>query len=96
MLVIRNEHLNEILKKAEKSPVEICGLLFGRKNGGQVTVEEIRFIKNRLNSSHVFEMEPLEMIQAIDLKVAGIFHSPLCKPIPSERKRAEEGKNKRC
>lgn len=93
MLVIRNEHLNEILKRAKKSPVEICGLLFGRKEGSDAFVEEIRFIKNRLSSPHAFEMEPLEMIEAIDeaeergMEVVGIFHSHLCKPIPSGRDR---------
>ncbi|GAB6101511.1 M67 family metallopeptidase [Thermococcus atlanticus] len=93
MLMLKNEHLNEILKRAEESPVEICGLLFGKKKGTCAFVEEIKFIKNRLDSPYAFEMEPLEMIRAIDeaeergLEVVGIFHSHLCKPIPSERDR---------
>ncbi len=90
-LVIRNEHLNEILEKAGKSSVEICGFLFGRITDGKAIVEEIRFIPNRLNSPSAFEMDPLEMVRAIDeaeekgLEVVGIFHSHLCAPVPSLR-----------
>ncbi len=93
MLVIRSEHLNEILKMARRSSVEICGILLGRKGNSDAFVEEIKFIKNRLNSEHAFEMEPIEMVQAMDeaedkgLELIGIFHSHPCKPIPSERDR---------
>ncbi|NJD99727.1 M67 family peptidase [Thermococcus sp. LS1] len=89
-LTIRQGNLKQIIETARKSEIEICGFLFGRKEQEEAIVEEIRFITNRLNSSTGFEMEPLEMVQAIDeaeergLEVVGIFHSHLkCPPRPS-------------
>ncbi|WP_198300145.1 M67 family metallopeptidase [Thermococcus siculi] len=91
-LMIRQADLNSIIKVAEKSAVEVCGLLFGRREGDSIVVEEVRFVPNRLNSPAAFEMEPLEMVKAIDeaegrgLEVVGIFHSHLkCPPRPSAR-----------
>ncbi|QDA31827.1 M67 family metallopeptidase [Thermococcus indicus] len=91
-LIIRQEDLKAIIKMAEKSAVEVCGFLFGRGEGGNFIVEEVRFVPNRLNSPTAFEMEPVEMLQAIDeaeergLEVVGIFHSHLkCPPVPSGR-----------
>ncbi|NJE77079.1 M67 family metallopeptidase [Thermococcus sp. ES12] len=92
MMVIRGEDLKRIIKAAENSRIEICGMLFGRGSGERIEVEEVRFIPNRLNSAEKFEMEPLEMVRAIDdaeargLQVVGIFHSHLkCPPRPSGR-----------
>ena len=91
-LEIPRRYLAEIVRAAEKSGIEVCGFLFGRWVGETAVVEEIRFIKNRLNSPVAFEMEPLEMVEAIDkaeekgLEVVGIFHSHLkCPPRPSGR-----------
>ena len=60
--------------------------------GEAFSVQEARFITNRLNSPTEFEMEPIEMAEAIDeaeekgLEVVGIFHSHLkCPPRPSGR-----------
>ncbi len=84
--------LEEIVKAAEGSEIEVCGLLLGRREGEVFSVHEARFITNRLNSSMEFEMEPLKMVEAIDeaeergLEVVGIFHSHLkCPPRPSGR-----------
>ncbi|ASA77921.1 M67 family metallopeptidase [Thermococcus sp. 5-4] len=92
MMVIRREDLKRIIKAAENSRIEICGMLFGRRNGERIEVEEVRFVPNRLNSPTAFEMEPVEMVNAIDraeergLEVVGIFHSHLkCPPRPSGR-----------
>ncbi|WP_297090245.1 M67 family metallopeptidase [Thermococcus sp.] len=89
-LIIRQDDLNAIIKMAERSAVEICGFLFGRREGNRFIVEEARFVPNRLNSPTEFEMEPVEMVKAIDeaegrgLEVVGIFHSHLnCLPRPS-------------
>ncbi|NJE29611.1 M67 family peptidase [Thermococcus sp. 18S1] len=91
-LIIRQVDLKEIIKMTEKSDVEICGFLFGRREGNDFIVKEIHFIPNRLNSPTAFEMEPLAMVKAIDgaeergLEVVGIFHSHLkCPPRPSGR-----------
>lgn len=91
-LSIPAELLSEILTVAARSGVEICGFLFGRREEETFRVEEVRFIRNRLNSPTEFEMEPLEMVEAIEeaeekgLEVVGIFHSHLkCPPRPSGR-----------
>lgn len=90
-LIIKYEHLFMILEKAKESRIEICGVLLGRQEGNDVIVEEVVFTKNRLNSPTAFEIDPLELLKVLDyadekgLEPVGIFHSHLCKPIPSER-----------
>lgn len=91
-LIIRLEDLKAIIKTAKRSAVEICGFLFGRRKRDGFIVEEVRFVPNRLNSPMAFEMEPVEMVKAIDaaeeraLEVVGIFHSHVgCPPVPSGR-----------
>ncbi|WP_258083935.1 M67 family metallopeptidase [Thermococcus thermotolerans] len=91
-LIIRQDDLKAIIKMAERSTVEVCGFLFGRRKGENFIVEEVRFVPNRLNSPTAFEMEPVEMVNVIDeaeergLEVVGIFHSHLkCPPVPSGR-----------
>ena len=84
--------LEEMVKAARSSEIEVCGLLLGRREDEAFSVQEARFITNRLNSPTEFEMEPVEMAEAIDeaeekgLEVVGIFHSHLkCPPRPSGR-----------
>jgi proteasome lid subunit RPN8/RPN11 len=91
-LSIRHETIKTLIEMAKKSNVEICGFLFGRREGDDWIVEETREVPNRLNSPTDFEMEPLEMVRAIDdaeakgLEVVGIFHSHRnCPPRPSGR-----------
>nr|WP_297436065.1 M67 family metallopeptidase [Thermococcus sp.] len=91
-LIIQQDNLKAVIKMAERSTVEVCGFLFGRWKGGNFIVEEVRFVPNRLNSPTAFDMEPVEMVTAIDeaeergLEVVGIFHSHLkCPPVPSGR-----------
>ncbi|NJE10800.1 M67 family metallopeptidase [Thermococcus sp. MAR1] len=91
MMVIHPKDLKRIIKAAENSRGEICGFLFGHRDGERIEVKEVRFVPNRL-SGDAFEMEPLEMVRAIDdaekrgLEVVGIFHSHLkCPPRPSGR-----------
>ncbi|CUX77663.1 Mov34/MPN/PAD-1 family protein [Thermococcus chitonophagus] len=85
-LVLPKSIIEEILKRASSSPVEICGFLLGRGN----EVSEVVFIKNRLDSPVEFEMEPEEMLRALEyaenrgLEILAIFHSHLsCLPTPS-------------
>lgn len=91
-LMIRQDDLKVIIKAAEESEVEVCGFLFGMREGDTSRVEGVRFVTNRLNSPMEFEMEPLEMAEAIGeaekkgLEIVGIFHSHMkCPPRPSER-----------
>ncbi|WP_297501558.1 M67 family metallopeptidase [Thermococcus sp.] len=88
-LLIRQEDLGLIIERARASKEEICGFLLGVA-GEEVEVREVRFVRNRLASPVEFEMEPLEMVEALDeaeekgLEVVGIFHSHLkCPPRPS-------------
>jgi len=93
-LIVRREIIKMLIEMAKNANVEVCGFLLGRKEGhGKINflVTEARQVRNRLNSPSAFEMEPLEMVMAIDeaeaevLEVVGIFHSHLkCPPIPSE------------
>ncbi|WP_227805348.1 M67 family metallopeptidase [Pyrococcus kukulkanii] len=85
-LVLPKPIIEEILKRATSSPIEICGFLLGREN----KVSEVVFVKNGLDSPVEFEMEPEEMLKALEyaegkgLEVVGIFHSHLsCPPTPS-------------
>lgn len=90
-LIIKYEYLFMILEKAKESRIEICGFLLGRQENNDVIVEEVVFTKNKLDSPTAFEIDPLEILKVLDyadkkgLEPVGIFHSHLCKPIPSER-----------
>nr|WP_297063271.1 M67 family metallopeptidase [Thermococcus sp.] len=81
-----------LIEMARNSGIEVCGFLFGRREGDDFIVLEARQITNKLESQDAFEMEPLKMVRAIDeaekreLEVVGIFHSHInCPPLPSER-----------
>jgi len=90
-LIIKYEYLFMILEKAKESRIEICGFLLGRQEDNDIIVKEVVFTKNRLNSPTAFEIDPLEILKVLGyadkkgLEPVGIFHSHLCKPIPSER-----------
>jgi len=91
-LIVGREIIKMLIKMAKGSKLEVCGLLLGVKEGETFRVLKAREIANRLKRQDVFEMEPLEMVGAIDeaeaegLEVVGIFHSHLnCPPVPSER-----------
>lgn len=91
-LEIKRSHLSSILDMAGRSEVEVCGFLFGKREKDSITVEEVCFVGNRLKSPVAFEMEPMEMVEAMEeaekrgLEVVGIFHSHLkCPPRPSGR-----------
>ena len=91
-LSIRQEYLSMVIKRARKSKIEICGLLFGRKSQGELLVEEVVEVPNSLSSEMGFRMEPTEVIRAIEnaekkgLELVGIYHSHLrCPPLPSEK-----------
>ncbi|AFK22607.1 Mov34/MPN/PAD-1 family protein [Pyrococcus sp. ST04] len=86
MLRLPKETLNRILDKAKNSPIEICGFLLGKGD----EVYEAVFVSNRLNSPIEFEMDPEEMLKALEyaekknLEIVGIFHSHVyCPPFPS-------------
>ncbi|WP_048159782.1 M67 family metallopeptidase [Thermococcus barophilus] len=90
-LIIKHEHLFMILERAKESKIEICGFLLGKQQDDVIVVKEVIFTKNKLNSPTAFEIDPLEIVEVLDyadeknLEPVGIFHSHLCKPIPSGR-----------
>lgn len=91
-LIIKYEIITMLIEMARNSGIEVCGFLFGRREGDDFIVLEARQITNKLESQDAFEMEPLKMVRAIDeaekreLEVVGIFHSHInCPPLPSER-----------
>lgn len=73
----------EILKQhSEKDfPNEVCAILLGKTNDGDVIINEIFFTKNIENSPVNFTISPDELIQAYNtaekkkLDVSAIFHS---------------------
>jgi proteasome lid subunit RPN8/RPN11 len=91
-LIIVQGIIKMLIKMAKGSKLEVCGLLLGVKDGEAFVVLEAIQIANRLKRPDAFEMEPEELVRAIDdakakgLEVVGIFHSHLnCPPVPSER-----------
>ncbi|HII60475.1 M67 family metallopeptidase [Pyrococcus horikoshii] len=92
ILVLPKNIIEEIITRSRESKIEICGFIFGTKNGERFIGKEVEFIRNRLNSSVEFEMDPEEMINALEraerkgLEVVTIFHSHLnCPPYPSKK-----------
>ncbi|AEC50993.1 hypothetical protein PNA2_0076 [Pyrococcus sp. NA2] len=92
MLKLPKSIVEEIGEKAKHSDIEICGFIFGIKEGETFIGKKLTFIRNRLNSSVEFEMEPEEMLIALEeaerkgLEVVAIFHSHVnCPPHPSEK-----------
>jgi len=90
--IIKREIIRMLIKLARDSKAEVCGFLFGRREGDYWVVEEIREVPNRLRSPNAFEKEPFEKVRAIEeaekrgLEIVGIFHSHLkCPPVPSGR-----------
>ncbi|WP_297494654.1 M67 family metallopeptidase [Thermococcus sp.] len=91
-LIIKYEIITMLIEMARNSGIEVCGFLFGRREGDDFIVLEARQITNKLESQDAFEMEPLKMVRAIDeaekrgLEIVGIFHSHInCPPVPSGR-----------
>ncbi|MDK2854458.1 MAG: [CysO sulfur-carrier protein]-S-L-cysteine hydrolase [Thermococcaceae archaeon] len=91
-LFIKRIHLDEILRKAKESKIEICGFLVGKIEGNVAFVERLVFANNKLNSPVEFEIEPLETLKVLEAaekegrEIVGIFHSHVnCPPYPSSK-----------
>jgi len=85
-LFIKRTHLEEILKKAKGSKVEICGFLVGKIEVKAAFVERVVFANNKLNSPVEFEIDPLETLKVLESaeregnEIVGIFHSHVNNP----------------
>ncbi len=81
-IVLSEHHWDELIAAAEQlAPQEVCGLLLGYFEKDAVQVVEVRPVKNRLESTTRYQMEPQQQIQvflemeARGLQLAGIYHS---------------------
>lgn len=91
-LKIRRGDLEEILRHAREShPFEACGLLLGRRVGGDGIVEEIRPSRNLMRSPFEYLIDPEDLLRAFEeaermgLEIIGSYHShPLCEPFWSQ------------
>jgi proteasome lid subunit RPN8/RPN11 len=84
MLVIDRRQLNQIVQHCrDKSPIEACGLVAGRRREKAKISEEVYPCENALNSAVRYEIEPNELLRAIeDMESKGkdliaIYHSHL-------------------
>ncbi|USS40466.1 M67 family metallopeptidase [Thermococcus aggregans] len=86
VLFIKRAHLEEILRKAKESKVEICGFLVGKIEGKAAFVEKVSFANNKLTSPVEFEIDPLEILKVLESaeregkEIVGIFHSHVNRP----------------
>ena len=81
-LVLSKDQIYTLKQHSEKnSPNEACAILFGKTDGGNVTVKEVFLTKNIEDSPVNFTISPEELILAYDtaerksLDVSAIFHS---------------------
>jgi len=102
-LKISWKNLEKILEHAEKSlPIEACGILAGRRVEQEGIVERVYPVRNLLNSSSEYQMDPQEQIRVFEeveregLEVIGFYHShpywePLWSRIDDERSKPWTG-----
>lgn len=92
MIVLQNRQLQEIVDYARKTaPLEACGLLGGRVQDGERSVEKVYFLTNIDNSPEHFSMDAREQFASVkDMRqngwtLIGNFHSHPASPArPSE------------
>lgn len=83
MIILKNEHLEEMIKHVkDELPNEGCGILAG-KDG---KVEKVYKMANTDKSSKTFFMDPKEQLEAmkdmrsLGLDMVGIYHSHVASP----------------
>jgi len=70
-------------------PIEACGLLFGDISNEESVVRKIVSVRNVLQSSILFQIDPEEFIKVLfeaekdDMQLIGFFHSHPAAPQPS-------------
>lgn len=79
---LERSHIKQLKKETEKvHPVEACALLFGELSQDKVTVKEVTFTPNKLQSTVKFEVDPVDAVVAFaaaekrGLEFIGLFHS---------------------
>ncbi len=88
-IVISRKELLKILNKVKETYEEICGMMLGLIEGDTAIVKEVRFSRNRLNSSVRFEIDPEDLYQIIlkaekkGLEIVAVFHSHPSQSYPS-------------
>ena len=92
MIVLTRKQYDSIAAHAQKhAPLEVCGLIGGKAEGGTRTVKKVYFLTNTDASEEHFSMDPSEQFAALkDMRARGIellgnFHSHPATPAqPSE------------
>lgn len=88
-LVVDEESLEELIKEALKTKVELCGFLLGHCRGEEVIVERFEPLENAASSPVCFEARAEDILRAhllaeeLGLEVVGIYHSHPAPPSPS-------------
>ncbi|MBQ9229035.1 MAG: M67 family metallopeptidase [Eubacterium sp.] len=74
MITLKLTDYKKMIEHAEKwLPAEACGLLAGRVDGENKTVEKVYLLTNVDNSREHFSMDPREQLQAVkDMRAEGL------------------------
>jgi len=90
ILRLTKAHMRLLVKETRKRyPIEACGLLFGDTSIGEAVVKRIVAVKNVLDSSTNFQVNPEEFFKALSkagkggMQHIGFFHSHPAAPQPS-------------
>jgi proteasome lid subunit RPN8/RPN11 len=90
-VVIKRDDLASILRQGrEESPLESCGLMIGKKEGGSYFCDHILSTKNADRSPSSFTIAPEELLEGyrhadrIGMELVGIYHSHPASPKPSQ------------
>ncbi|MHA1589796.1 MAG: Mov34/MPN/PAD-1 family protein [Candidatus Njordarchaeales archaeon] len=92
VLIIPKSFLEEIVKRAKESRIEICGVLLGiADREGRVIVKKLWKARNIKNSPVLFEIYPEDLYKAVvlgekeGLDIVALYHSHPAPPVPSNR-----------
>lgn len=91
ILILKRKHLEEMVKKALDSHIEVCGFLIGIRDKRKMLFKaiEIEFVRNIENSPVKFTMDPKEIYQILmklherKMEIVGLFHSHPALSAPS-------------
>jgi proteasome lid subunit RPN8/RPN11 len=90
-LLIKRDDLSSILRQGrDESPLESCGLMIGRRDGGSCFCDHILPTKNVDASPTSFTIAPEELLDgyrhadSVGMELIGIYHSHPARPVPSQ------------
>lgn len=90
IIQLSDEQIDLIINHVKKTyPVETCGLLFGQLTKEEAIVKKVVLVRNVLNSTVNFEIDPEEFLKKLlraeeeGMELIGFFHSHPAAPHPS-------------